>query len=340
MKKYSELKDLELISEAALESSLAGFWDWNIVTNEEYLSPRFKEMFGYQDHEMENNPEAWQKIAFQEDLPKMFEAFQKHIDSRGEIPFHTVIRYYHRKGHTVWIRCNGKIVDWSDEGAPLRAVGCHIDITEDKELEFELKKAIKEKTVLLKEVHHRVKNNLQLIQSLARLKEKDNLVAINEIEDSISAIANAHEAIYTAERLDEIDLGKYLHRVISPLLICESIDFEIASFNVLEKIDYLVQIGLILSECANNSLKHAFNSDLTSKKITIALEKSENKLKITYKDTGKGYPETVLNNQENQSSFGLSLLNSLAEQVNGRVKLTNDNGAKTEIEIETSVNAL
>lgn len=338
MKKYSELKDLELISEAALESSLAGFWDWNMVTNEEYLSPRFKEMFGYLDHEMENSPESWQKIAFQEDLPKMFESFQKHIDSKGVIPFHTVIRYHHKKGHTVWIRCNGKIVDWSEEGVPLRAVGCHIDITEDKELEFELKKAIDEKTVLLKEVHHRVKNNLQLIQSLARLKQKDNLVAINEIEDSISAIANAHEAIYRAERFDEIDLGKYLHRVISPLLICESIAFEIDSFNVHEKIDYLVQIGLILSEYANNSLKHAFKEDFPNKKISVALEKNKNKLKITYKDNGKGYPETVLKEQETQDSFGLSLINSLAQQVNGKVTLSNNKGAQSELEIITETN--
>lgn len=338
MKKYSELKDLELISEAALESSLAGFWDWNMATNEEYLSPRFKEMFGYLDHEMENSPEAWQKIAFQEDLPKMFEAFQKHIDSKGEIPFHTVIRYHHKKGHTVWIRCNGKIVNWSEEGIPLRAVGCHIDITEDKELEFELKKAIDEKTVLLKEVHHRVKNNLQLIQSLARLKQKDNLVEINEIEDSISAIANAHEAIYRAERFDEIDLGKYLHRVISPLLICESIAFEIESFNVKEKINYLVQIGLILSECANNSLKHAFKEDFPNKKISVSLEKNKNKLKITYKDNGKGYPETVLKEQETQDSFGLSLINSLAQQVNGKVTLSNNKGAQSELEIITETN--
>ena len=57
MKKYSNLEDLNFLSESALESSLAGFWDWNIETNEEYLSPRFKEMFGYSDDEKENSPE-------------------------------------------------------------------------------------------------------------------------------------------------------------------------------------------------------------------------------------------------------------------------------------------
>lgn len=118
MKEYSETSDWKLVSETALESSLAGFWDWNMVTNEEYLSPRFKEMFGYADNEMENTPEAWRKIAFQEDLPGMFEAFNKHVESGGKNPFVSVVRYSHKNGSTVWVRCNGKIVEWSEEGAP------------------------------------------------------------------------------------------------------------------------------------------------------------------------------------------------------------------------------
>ena len=75
MKRYSSIEDLRLLSESALESSLAGFWDWDMVSNEEYLSPRFKQMLGYAVHEMENKPESWQKIAFQEDLPGMFASF-------------------------------------------------------------------------------------------------------------------------------------------------------------------------------------------------------------------------------------------------------------------------
>ena len=166
MKKYSNIKDLELLSESALESALAGFWDWNIAENKEYLSPRFKEMFGYKDHEMENSPQAWQKIALQEDLPNMFEVFEKHVKSRGKIPFQTIVRFYHKNGKVVWVRCNGKVVEWSAKGEPLRAIGCHIDITEEKEIEIQLKKTITERNILLKEVHHRVKNNLAIISSI------------------------------------------------------------------------------------------------------------------------------------------------------------------------------
>ncbi len=149
MKKYTDLKDLQLISETALESSLAGFWDWDILNNKEYLSPRFKEMFGYADHEMQNSPDAWQKIAFPKDLKGMFAAFNKHVETKGSVPFESIVRYHHKDGQTIYVRCNGKVVEWSDEGAPIRAIGCHVDITVEKQLEFSQKIAIKEKEILL-----------------------------------------------------------------------------------------------------------------------------------------------------------------------------------------------
>ena len=328
MLKYTSLNDFKLLSETALESSLAGIWDWNMVTNEEYLSPRFKEIFGYADDEMENSPESWQKIAFEEDLPGMFESFEKHINSLGAIPFETVVRYHHKNGKTVWVRCNGKVVEWSKEGKPMRSIGCHIDITEEKQIELELKRTIKEKDVLLGEVHHRVKNNLQMIQSLARLKQKNDRVEIHEIEDTISAIASAHEAIYRAERFDIIDFDKYISRIINPLLAGQKIQFELVCNRVTKPIDVLIPIGLMLIECANNSIKHGFLTNSKAKRIDISIQENENGMEVIYKDNGPGYAQAVLNSIETLDSFGLILINSLAEQISGNIVLSNDGGAK------------
>jgi PAS domain S-box-containing protein len=337
MKRYTAEKDIEEIWEYALESSLAGFWDWNILTNEEYLSPRFKEMFGYEDHEMENSPKAWQKIAFEEDIPLMFGAFEKHVQSKGAIPFLSVVRYHHKDGSTVWVRCNGKVVEWSEEGAPLRAIGCHVDITEEKELEASLKKAIHEKDVLLIEVHHRVKNNLQLIQSIARLKQKDDKIALHEIEDTINAIASAHEAIYRSERFDKIDLKKYLERILCPLMMDQRIQFDIKSIEINGQISFLLPIGLILIECVNNSVKHGFLGKPERQTIDILIEENEMKsqIKVTYKDNGSGYPRKVLESTETLESFGLVLINALAEQLNGRVEFSNEKGAKMILVLST-----
>ena len=122
------------ILESILEDALSGYWDWNLVTNQEYLSPSFKSMFGYSDDEVENSPESWQKLIYQEDLPSVLEQFDSHIESRGAVPFYNEVRYHHKNGRTVWVICSGRVVQWDGE-KPLRMVGCHINITGIKELE-------------------------------------------------------------------------------------------------------------------------------------------------------------------------------------------------------------
>ncbi|MFD1552670.1 hypothetical protein DNU06_09110 [Putridiphycobacter roseus] len=334
MKNYSKSEDLYLIAETALESSLAGFWDWNMLTNEEYLSPRFKEMFGYEDHEMESSPEAWQKIVFKDDLPVMFKAFDAHVQSKGKIPFISILRYHHKNGQTIWVRCNGKVVEWSDKGEPVRAIGCHIDITEDKELEIKLKKALNERDLLLKEVHHRVKNNLQLILSLARLKDKNDKVDIQEMEDSINSIAHAYEAIYKSDRFEQISIKTYLSQIIKPLIISQDIELQITAIVFDKGIDFLIPIGLVLTELVNNSLKHAF-INTEKKTISITIEHINNVLMILYKDNGIGYSQAVLDATEESNSFGIEIVKSLIEQINGTIKFYNDNGAVAKILIDT-----
>jgi PAS domain S-box-containing protein len=137
--KLRESKDAVLKSEQnfkdIFESTLSGYWDWNLADNTEYLSPTFKRMFGYQDHEMENSPEAWQRIIFPEDLPGVLEVFDRHVKSRGKAPFFNEIRFRHKDGGTAWVICAGRVVEWSNEGQPLRMVGCHVNISERKRAE-------------------------------------------------------------------------------------------------------------------------------------------------------------------------------------------------------------
>ena len=117
------------------ENILAGYWDWSIQENTEYLSPRFKSLFGYKDHEMENSPEAWQKIIHPDDLPGVLEVFEKHVQSKGNFPYINEVRYYHKDGSIVWVLCKGEVIEWDEDGKPLRMVGCHVDITQQKRQE-------------------------------------------------------------------------------------------------------------------------------------------------------------------------------------------------------------
>lgn len=125
-----------------LEETLAGFWDWNIPENTEYLSPTFKKMFGYEDHELENTPETWQKLIFEEDLDIVLKNFDEHVKSKGKIPYDNIVRYKHKNGSTVHVICKGNVIEWADDGSPVRMIGSHVDISHLVAAEGDLKKAI------------------------------------------------------------------------------------------------------------------------------------------------------------------------------------------------------
>jgi len=140
-KKIDETIEYQLKTyEYIIEQSMAGYWDWDMNSNYEYLSPTFKKMLGYEDHELENNIESWQKLIFPEDLSYTMNCLKFHIRSQGKKPFYTEVRYHHKNGSTVWVICRGQIVEW-DKGNPKRMVGCHVDITERKKAEEDLKES-------------------------------------------------------------------------------------------------------------------------------------------------------------------------------------------------------
>ncbi len=129
--------ELQLL-EDILDTAYAGYWNWHIPDNQVYLSPTFKQMFGYEDHELPNTPETWHNLIFREDLPDVLESFEQHVKSRGQIPCYNEVRYRHKDGSTVWVICSRRVIEWEQNGNPLRMIGCHIDITKRKQAEQEL----------------------------------------------------------------------------------------------------------------------------------------------------------------------------------------------------------
>lgn len=208
--------------------------------------------------------------------------------------------------------------------------GSHIEITEQKELELNLKKALEEREILLKEVHHRVKNNLQLLLSLARLKDKNGFIETFELEDSINSIARAYEAIYKSKNLKKIKITEYFEQVINPIIKVHGVGFFKNIEDQKQNIDFLIPLGLILTELVNNSMKYAF-PDVIDKQISIIAKEDEGKFILNYRDNGVGYGKEVLQNQEGKSSFGLMIIKALIDQIDGSIKFYNDKGACAEI---------
>ena len=125
-------EEQRMVVELILEQTLSGYWDWDIAGGREFLSPAFKKMFGYEDWELPNSPQAWQRLVLPEDLPPVLDTFQNHFATRGKSPMSCQVRYRHKDGRIVWVLCAGQVISWDDRGNPLRMVGCHVDITDRK----------------------------------------------------------------------------------------------------------------------------------------------------------------------------------------------------------------
>lgn len=113
-----------------LESTLCGYWDWKIPARTEYLSSRFYHRLGYGDGDRANVPATRERLMHPEDVPAALAVFERHVRSRGREPYHYQARYRHQNGSTVWLLCTGRVIEWAENDAPIRMVGCHIEINE------------------------------------------------------------------------------------------------------------------------------------------------------------------------------------------------------------------
>jgi PAS domain S-box-containing protein len=141
-----QLRNELSLLENILDVTLAGYWDWDMLKQEKYLSAGFKRMLGYEQDEWLNTSEIWQQLMFSEDLPPVLECLERHVQSRGQIPFYNEVRYHHKDGSTVWTICFGQVIEWNPEGNPLRMIGCHVDITPRKQAELQLEQLNQELT--------------------------------------------------------------------------------------------------------------------------------------------------------------------------------------------------
>jgi len=131
-----EIDDVEKAKErvnSILETSFAGYWDWLLQEDYEYMSPGFWAMFGYSAEEKEDNPSAWMDMVNRDDLKNALSNLRKHVATCGKHPYFQEMRFRHKDGSTVWVRCKGRVIEWADDRSPIRMIGVHSNITELKQ---------------------------------------------------------------------------------------------------------------------------------------------------------------------------------------------------------------
>lgn len=205
-------------------------------------------------------------------------------------------------------------------------------IKEQNEL---LKKLLLEKEWLIKEIHHRVKNNLQIVISLlntqsAYLDNKDALLAIQNSQHRMHAMSLIHQKLYQSDNLASIDMSWYIKELISYLRDCfdtdKKIDYQLDIVTVDLDVSQAVPLGLILNEAISNAIKYAFPNEGKGI-VQIELKNThDNHYKLTISDNGIGIPNDF--EIENRDSLGMNLMLGLSSQIDGDFEIKNENGLK------------
>ncbi len=208
------------------------------------------------------------------------------------------------------------------------------DVTERRQTEERIKASLEEKEVLLKEIHHRVKNNLQIVSSLlylqaARTEDCEAISVLRESQDRVRSMALIHERLYQSPNLASVDMAEYTKALVSELkhshrvadsLVRLTLTIEDLHLSVTEAIP----CGLIINELVSNAFKHAFPGGTAGEVFIELKRKNQNSYMLMVRDSGVGFPEQV--DFRNSPSLGLTLVNSLVNQLEGTIELDRSGG--------------
>lgn len=291
-----------------------------------YISPSVERILGYKAADLV----GLNAIAYvhPEDVPAYQASLAKTLQHPGVVVFSS-FRVRHADGSWIYMETlsNNQLDNASVKGLVLNSR----DITERKQAEQQIQASLKEKEVLLKEIHHRVKNNLQIISSLLNLQsgyinDRQALESFKESQSRIKSIALLHEKLYQSKNLSQINFAEYVQRLAVNLFRAydvnsSAVSLKIHAEDILMGVDAAIPCGLIINELVSNCIKHAFPAG-TSGEICILLRRvpnQDNKLILTVRDNGVGFPKHI--NFRNPESLGLQLVNTLAAQLKGNVEL-------------------
>ena len=214
------------------------------------------------------------------------------------------------------------------------------DITERKEAEEDLKSALLEKESLLKEIHHRVKNNMQIVASLMflqaqNIKNQEALDILQESQDRVKSMSLVHELLYQSGNLSKVPFKEYIETLASSLRQsygAHDVLFQIEAESIDLPVDTAVPCGLIVNELVTNSFKHAFKQDvkrgneegLQSGILTVRFTRENGACVLSVSDNGSGFPADY--DWDSSSTLGLSLIRTLSTQLDAALEFEHQDG--------------
>ncbi|XGV99678.1 MAG: sensor histidine kinase [Leptolyngbya sp. BL-A-14] len=346
------LRESQRFAQKIADTSPATIYVFDLVEQRNiYINHQLTQQLGYADGEIQPlapsfpreilHPDDWATLA---ESVGLWQAVQD-----GEI-LHVERRLKDCDGEWRYFQCQETVFARDPDGTPKQTLGVAVDVTPAKRFEelrqaqAQLQASLHEKTVLLKEIHHRVKNNLQIVYSLLRLqyrriKDKQAAAILLESQNRIKSIALVHEKLYRSEDLAHINLSHYIPNLAASLFSSYNINANTITLktnveDVSLDIDMAIPCGLIINELVSNALKYAFTDQ--AGEITIDLQReSQQTIMLTVRDNGIGLPADLELAQAN--SLGLKLVKDLVNQLEGTIELHRDRGTEFKVTLSHAV---
>ncbi len=307
--------------------------------NIEFANSRFEEMTGYSIKEvMGANPRVLKSGHHDDGFYKsLWKAVTLGESWKGEF------RNKRKDGSLYWEQASiSPVMDQA--GKVTHFIAVKEDITERKEVEKKLKESLNEKEILLKEIHHRVKNNLAVVSGLLDLQamsipEEHIRFLFTECQNRIHSIALIHTKLYQSDNLGFIDFGEYLESLSSDLLSMYGnigIGIEVECPGILVDLDTAIPLGLIVNELMTNAMKYAFPGNNSGTIRVVLDQKSDSLIELNISDNGIGLPEDF--DFDSLESLGLQLVTSLTNQIDGTFSYHRDTGSRFEIIFPNKIN--
>lgn len=312
--------------------------------HELYVSPQIEGLLGYSQEEWLASPVLWYERLHRDDRRTLDREFARGCATGG--PFRADCRFLRRDGRIVWVHGEARLIR-DGAGAPILLQGVAFDISETKRAEEIASASLREKETLLKEIHHRVKNNLQVTSSLLRLQaerveDESARRALREGQSRIRSMALVHELLYRSKDLSRVDLAEYVRDLVRQLVRSHGAEaahvrVETRLTSVAMPIDIAVPCGLILNELVSNALKHAFPAGHKGL-IEVAIEARDRSYVLTVRDDGVGLPSDL--DPAATTTLGLRLVRTLADQLGAELLVRSKGGTEVSLRLPRPGGAL
>jgi two-component sensor histidine kinase len=325
----------------ALEAGAVGIWERNLVTNAIHWDQRARAIFEFAA-DIPITLEAILARVHPDDFESLKEIMLGMSDPTGKGHFQFVYRISVSRGNGIcYVLAQGQscFEGSGEQRRALRAVGTLQDITERKTSEAKLERSVIEKQTLLQEVHHRVKNNLQIISSLlsmqaSLIEDKTAVAKLADSERRVKSMAMIHEHLYHQKDMSSIDLAEYLRDMTADLSSSvgnAGIVFRLEASSVAIPIDQAIPCGLLLNELVTNALKYAYPGG--TGEVLITLSSEDHSITIKVADSGVGLPANF--DFQNTQSLGMTIVQVLTQQLEGELEICGSPGASFTIRFPT-----